>query len=61
MIIFHYQSGALTCKEPIPGVTQELEKETAEFYGGPYFIAESMSKSAAARIAEALGGELEEG
>ena len=52
--------GALVCDEPIDGVTQELNEETAKAYGGKFFIAESMNRKAAAKIAEALGGTLEE-
>jgi hypothetical protein len=66
MIQFHYGGGgALVCDEPIEGVTQDLltvseahGEESVKFYGGRYFIAESMHRSAAKRMAELLGGVL---
>ncbi len=58
---FRYTSGgALVCDLPVEGVTQELCAETATFYGGRYFVGESMTKSGAAKIASLLGGELEQ-
>ena len=65
-IHFRYGAGgALVCDAPIEGITQDLltnehGEEYAESYGGRYFIAESMNKSAARRIAESLGGVLDE-
>lgn len=65
-IHFRYGTGgALVCDVPIEGVTHDLGKdqpaiEVVDFYGGRYFVAESMSKSAARKIAEALGGVLDE-
>mgnify|MGYP001565500643 CR=1 FL=1 len=65
-IHFHYGAGgALVCDTEIPGVTHDLLKEndgddTARFYGGRYFIAESMMKSTAQKISELLGGVLDE-
>ena len=37
-------SGSLLCDVEIPGVTQELSDEAREFYGGRYFIGESMTE-----------------
>ena len=64
--MFYYcEGGALVCDEPIKGVTQDVwgtsayPDERKAWYGGHrYFIAESMHKEAARRIARALGGVL---
>ena len=52
-MIFKYTiGGALISDEPIKGVTQEFKDEaTIDYYGGKYFIAESMSKTCARRMA----------
>ena len=52
--------GALVCDEPIEGVTQPLDAQSSEYYGGKFMIGESMSHGAAKRIAELLGGTLTE-
>jgi hypothetical protein len=53
--------GALMCNKEIPGVTQHLAEDgTAEWYGGRYFVGESMGTEAMKRIAEALGGVFQE-
>jgi hypothetical protein len=58
---FNYgRGGALVCDEEIEGVTQRLDDQSAEYYGGRYMVGESMSASAARRIAELLGGSLRE-
>lgn len=64
---FHYKSGALTCDSYIEGVTQDLlgadscyMDDSVKFYGGRYFVCETISKSAAKTFAELLGGVLEE-
>jgi hypothetical protein len=66
-IEFRYAAGGvLVCDVPIEGVTQDLtedrkfSKELMEFYGARYFVAESMTKGAAKRLAELLGGKLAE-
>ena len=48
--------GALMCCVPIKDVTQELDSNAQVFYGPGYFIAESMQRTAAKVICEALGG-----
>jgi hypothetical protein len=50
--------GALVCDEEIAGVTQKLDADAADYYGGQFMIGESMSITAARRIAELLGGDL---
>lgn len=58
-LIFHYGAGgALVCDTEIPGVTQKIDGDTSEFYGGSHFVAESMTKKTAEKIAQLLGGEL---
>lgn len=47
--------GALVTDAEIIGVTQKLDTEAAECYGGEFFIAESMSVSAAEKISAVLG------
>ena len=60
-MIFRYTSGgALVCDSPINGITQELHGETAKYYQGKYFIAESMSKLCAHKLAVCLGGDFED-
>jgi hypothetical protein len=65
-IHFRYGAGgALVCDVPIEGVTQDLMKDTrygtsVEFYGGRYFVGESITKSGARKLAELLGGVLDE-
>jgi len=50
--------GALVTDKPVEGLTQALEPDSATYYGGPYFIAETiMSESGARMISEALGFE----
>ena len=59
--VFRYgPGGALVCDHEIEGITQGVDEEAAKYYGGAYFIGESMAKSAARKIAELLGGELDE-
>lgn len=56
---FFYKSGALTCEEPIEGVTQALPSDDSiKYYGKPYFICETIYQLAAEKLAEKLGGEL---
>ena len=57
MIRCWYSEGALLADTAIPGVTQELIPDTARHYGGRFFIAETLTRIAARRIAEALGCE----
>lgn len=48
--------GALLLDRQVPGLTgPRLERLPAGFYGGEWFVCESLSESAAERIAEALG------
>lgn len=49
--------GALLCTEPIEGITQELEGDTAKDYGGKYFIAETLNRKTAEVLAAAVSGE----
>ena len=60
----HYGSGGSLSVDELPpeldGLLQELSPEHAEFYGGRYLIAESMSIHTARAIAKALGFNLEE-
>jgi hypothetical protein len=54
--------GALMCGKEIPSITQDLTREeTAVWYGGRFFVGETLSKGAMKRIAEALGGVFLEG
>lgn len=53
--------GAFLCDEPIEGITQEIDGDTEEYYGGRYFICETMTIAAMRQIAEKFGGEFEEG
>lgn len=60
-IVFTYGSGgALVCDVEIPGVTQQLSDDTAKYYGGKYMVGESITRSAARRLAILLGGVLAE-
>jgi hypothetical protein len=43
---------------PIPDLTQEISGEAAEWYGGQWFVCETITRRAAAIIVKALGGEL---
>jgi hypothetical protein len=47
--------GCLITDAPIEGVTQGVSVAEEEYYGGKYFIAESMSEGAAKKISEVLG------
>lgn len=49
--------GALVTDKPVPGLTTPLYAETAAYYGGAHFVAESMSEGTARKISEALGFE----
>ena len=59
--------GALMCDEPIAEVTQDLQEtpvteysnpaDTMKYYGGRYMVGETIKRSAARRIAAALGGQ----
>ncbi len=54
------------CDQAVEGLTQDLEaqpdttfsskQESMKFYGGRYFVCETITSSAARKIAEALGG-----
>lgn len=48
-------SGSLTANVEIKGVTQKLEPESAKYYGGRYFIAETMYEETAKILCKALG------
>jgi hypothetical protein len=48
-------SGALLCSAPILGVTQTLQGEWAQVYGGVYFVGETIKESAQKIIAHRLG------
>jgi hypothetical protein len=54
---WYSSSGSLMISEHIPGVTQELNDETSRFYQGKHFVCETIMKSAAKRLAEAMGWE----
>lgn len=46
--------------QPVEGITQDLARgnnavSTMEWYQGRYFVCETINKSAAKRVAEALG------
>jgi hypothetical protein len=56
---FDYLAGALTCEEEIPGITQTLDGKMEQAYGASYFICETITFSAATKIAELLGGEIQ--
>jgi hypothetical protein len=60
-LTFRYgPGGALVCDKPIEGVTWSLDGDSEQYYGGKYMVGESMGQSAARRLAELLGGHLEE-
>lgn len=46
--------GALVLEAPLDDLADLLDPESAAFYGGPYFLAESMHEATARRICEAL-------
>jgi len=58
--------GALLCDQPIADVTQDLSEtpdhayggaaDSMKYYGGRYFIGETITRPTARKIAEALGG-----
>jgi hypothetical protein len=48
-------SGAFLLNAKIPGVTQTLSDEAANYYGGRHFICEAIFQSAAKAIADAMG------
>lgn len=48
-------AGSLTANVEIKGVTQKLEPESAKYYGGRYFIAETMYEETAKILCKALG------
>jgi len=54
-------AGAFMCETSIPKLTQKIsDEQTKKFYGGEFFIGESMNVSACRMIAKALGGEFVE-
>lgn len=53
-------SGALMVSREIEGVTQKLNPDAAEYYGGKFFVCETIRKSAAKKIAAAMGWEFSE-
>lgn len=58
---FFLKSGALMCEIEILGLTQRLtDAATIEFYGGKFFVCETIKESAARQITDALGGEFTE-
>jgi hypothetical protein len=48
-------SGAFLLDAKIPGVTQTLSDEAANYYGGRHFVCETIFESAAKAIAAAMG------
>ena len=46
--------GALVVDTEVPGLTQTLDEKSAKYYGGKFFICETISFSGAQRVAEAL-------
>lgn len=55
MLTWYEQTyGALVTDEPIEGITEELSPLSRGVYGAKYFIAESMSLSAAKEISRLL-------
>jgi len=48
--------GAMLCSVKIDGI-QELDLFSASYYGGTYFVGETISEKMARKIAAALGGE----
>jgi hypothetical protein len=60
---FWVQNGALMCSQFVAGLTQDLAcgstpDETMAWYGGRWFVCETLFEESARLIAEALGGEL---
>jgi len=51
---------ALMVSASIPGITQEIDGETARFYTGNHFVGETISQSTARAISAALGWEYQE-
>lgn len=65
MIFYYCEGGALVTDQPLPGITDDLSTHSSwnsSWHDGHrYFIAESMHRETARRIAHALGGVLLEG
>lgn len=59
LIFWSGPGGALLCSAAIGGV-QQLDSASSQYYGGKYFVGETISKSMAARIAKLFGGEYKE-
>ena len=55
---YYGPGGALVIDKCVNGITQLLGDDAASFYGGRYFVAESMGPTAAKVIAKALGFEI---
>jgi hypothetical protein len=55
---YYGPGGALVTDRAIKGVTHELCDDSATYYGGRHFIAESMTRGAAEKISAAFGLEL---
>lgn len=53
-------AGELMVSREIEGVTQTLGPDAAEYYGGKFFVCETIRKSAAKKIAAAMGWEFSE-
>lgn len=54
-------AGALMCSEEYEGLTQRLvNPEHIRWYGGEFFVCETIGPTAGKMIAEALGGEFVE-
>jgi hypothetical protein len=57
-IKFFCKNGALMCEKHIEGLTQILkENTTKEYYGGSFFVCETISSTACKIISLALNGE----
>lgn len=52
--------GALMVSAFVPNCTQALDGETASFYGGKYFVGETITIPAARSISKAMGWEFVE-
>ena len=60
-MVFKYgPGGAFLCDEEIPDITQPLNREEQAFYGGKFFIGETIRKEAAKKLATLLGGTFED-
>jgi hypothetical protein len=67
-VFFYSTGGSLMCDREVEGLTQDLlvvsaepyREKCQEFYGGRYFVCETVTRNAAKLIAEALGGEFRE-